>query len=145
MLEIKNLSKTYNKGTDMEKQILNDLSLKIEEKTTLAIIGTNGCGKSTLMNLIAGNILADAGSISLDGKDLSNIKERKRLSFLTFYKKNKGKVNSLILSLLTVICLFNFGFFKTLGIWVVMLIGYFIGAYFDKDVKALQIIRKILN
>ena len=74
-----------------------------------------------------------------------DIKERKRLSFLTFYKKNKGKVNSLILSLLTVICLFNFGFFKTLGIWVVMLIGYFIGAYFDKDVKALQIIRKILN
>lgn len=74
-----------------------------------------------------------------------DIKERKRLSFLTFYKKNKGKVNSLILSLLTVICLFNFGFFKTLGIWVVMLIGYFIGAYFDRDVKALQIIRKILN
>lgn len=74
-----------------------------------------------------------------------DIKERKRLSFLTFYKKNKGKVNSIILSLLTVICLFNFGFFKTLGIWVVMLIGYFIGAYFDKDVKALQIIRKISN
>ena len=74
-----------------------------------------------------------------------DIKERKRLSFLTFYKENKGKVNSIILSLLTVICLFNFGFFKTLGIWVVMLIGYFIGAYFDRDVKALQIIRKILN
>ena len=74
-----------------------------------------------------------------------DIKERNRLSFLTFYKENKGKVNSIILSLLTVICLFNFGFFKTLGIWVVMLIGYFIGAYFDKDVKALQIIRKILN
>ena len=74
-----------------------------------------------------------------------DIKERNRLSFLTFYKENKGKVNSIILSLLTVICLFNFGFFKTLGIWVVMLIGYFIGAYFDKDVQALQIIRKILN
>ena len=74
-----------------------------------------------------------------------DIKERNRLSFLTFYKENKGKVNSIILSLLTVICLFNFGFFKTLGIWVVMLIGYFIGAYFDRDVRVLQIIRKILN
>ena len=82
MLEIKNLSKTYNKGTDMEKQILNDLSLTIEEKTTLAIIGANGCGKSTLMNLIGGNILADAGSISLDGKDLSSIKERKRSKYI---------------------------------------------------------------
>lgn len=74
-----------------------------------------------------------------------DIKERNRLSFLNFYKKNKGKVNSLILSLLTLICLFNFGFFRTLGIWVVMIIGYFIGAYFDKDVRALQIIRRILN
>lgn len=74
-----------------------------------------------------------------------DIRERNRASFLNFYKENKGKVNSIILSILTLICLFNFGFFKTLGIWVVMLVGYFIGAYFDKDVKALQIIRKILN
>lgn len=74
-----------------------------------------------------------------------DIRERNRASFLNFYKKNKGKVNSILISILTLIFLFNFGFFKTLGIWVVMLVGYFIGAYFDKDVKALQIIRKILN
>ena len=74
-----------------------------------------------------------------------DIREKNRASFLNFYKENKGKVNSISLSILTLIFLFNFGFFKTLGIWVVMLVGYFIGAYFDKDVKALQIIRKILN
>lgn len=74
-----------------------------------------------------------------------DIRERNRASFLNFYKKNKGKVNSISLSILTLIFLFNFGFFKTMGVWVVMLVGYFIGAYFDKDVKALQIIRKILN
>lgn len=74
-----------------------------------------------------------------------DIRERNRASFLNFYKENKGKVNSILISILTLIFLFNFGFFKTLGIWVVMLVGYFIGAYFDKDVKALQIIRKILN
>lgn len=74
-----------------------------------------------------------------------DIKEKNKASFLSFYKINKSKVNSLILSLLTVICLFNFGFFKTLGIWVVMLVGYFVGAYFDRDVRVLQIIRKILN
>ena len=74
-----------------------------------------------------------------------DIRERNRASFLDFYRKNKGKINSLVISILTLICLFNFGFFKTLGIWVVMVIGYFIGAYFDKDVKALQIIRRILN
>lgn len=74
-----------------------------------------------------------------------DIRERNRASFLNFYKENKGKVNSILISILTLIFLFNFGFFKTLGVWVVMLVGYFIGAYFDKDVKALQIIRKILN
>jgi len=74
-----------------------------------------------------------------------DIREKNRASFLNFYKENKGKVNSILISILTLIFLFNFGFFKTLGIWVVMLVGYFIGAYFDKDVKALQIIRKILN
>lgn len=74
-----------------------------------------------------------------------DIREKNRASFLNFYKENKGKVNSISLSILTLIFLFNFGFFKTMGVWVVMLVGYFIGAYFDKDVKALQIIRKILN
>ena len=74
-----------------------------------------------------------------------DMKEKNKASFLSFYRKNKGKVNSLILSFLTLVCLFNFGFFKTLGIWVVMVIGYFIGAYRDKDIRILQIIRKILN
>ncbi|WP_296112377.1 DUF2273 domain-containing protein [uncultured Anaerococcus sp.] len=74
-----------------------------------------------------------------------DIREKNKASFLTFYKKNKGKINSLILSLITIICLFKFGFFKTLGIWVVMVVGYVIGAYFDKDVRVIQFVRKILN
>lgn len=74
-----------------------------------------------------------------------DIREKNKATLFKFYRTNKGKVNSLIISFLTLVCLFNFGFFKTLGIWVVMLIGYFIGAYFDRDVRVLQIIRKILN
>lgn len=74
-----------------------------------------------------------------------DIREKNKATLLKFYRTNKGKVNSLIISFLTLVCLFNFGFFKTLGIWVVMVIGYFVGAYFDKDVRVLQVIRKILN
>lgn len=74
-----------------------------------------------------------------------DIREKNKATFLKFYRTNKGKVNSLIISFLTLVCLFNFGFFKTLGIWVVMIIGYLVGAYFDKDVRVLQVIRKILN
>lgn len=72
-------------------------------------------------------------------------RENNKKFLLAFYRLNKGKINSVILSIITLICLFNFGFFKTLGIWVVMIIGYLIGAYFDKDVRVLQIIRKIVN
>lgn len=72
-------------------------------------------------------------------------RENNKKFLLAFYRLNKGKIISTILSLITLICLFNFGFFKTLGIWVVMVIGYFVGAYFDKDVRVLQIIRKIIN
>lgn len=74
-----------------------------------------------------------------------DIREKNKATLFKFYRTNKGKVNSLIISFLTLVCLFNFGFFKTLGIWVVMIIGYFVGAYFDKDVRVLQVIRKILN
>ena len=74
-----------------------------------------------------------------------DIREKNQATLLKFYRTNKGKVNSLIISFLTLVCLFNFGFFKTLGIWVVMIIGYLVGAYFDKDVRVLQVIRKILN
>lgn len=74
-----------------------------------------------------------------------DIREKNKATLLKFYRTNKGKVNSLIISFLTLVCLFNFGFFKTLGIWVVMIIGYLVGAYFDNDVRVLQVIRKILN
>lgn len=74
-----------------------------------------------------------------------DIREKNKASFLNFYRVNKGKVNSLAISFLTLVCLFNFGFFKTLGVWVVMAIGYLVGAYFDRDVRVIQIIRRILN
>ena len=74
-----------------------------------------------------------------------DIREKNKATLFKFYRTNKGKVNSLIISFLTLVCLFNFGFFKTLGIWVVMIIGYLVGAYFDKDVRVLQVISKILN
>lgn len=82
MLEIKNLSKTFNKGTEMERQVFQNLNLTIEENSILAIIGENGCGKSTLMNLIGGNILPDTGTIALEGKDLSHVKESKRSKYI---------------------------------------------------------------
>ena len=62
-----------------------------------------------------------------------------------FYRENKGKLIALALSLLTLFCLFNFGFFRTLGIWIVMVVGYSIGAYFDRDVKYINFLRRLFR
>lgn len=78
MLQISNLSKVFNEGTDNEIQVFQNFNLKIEENKCTAIIGSNGCGKSTLLNMIGGSILSDQGQILLKSKDISNLKEEKR-------------------------------------------------------------------
>ena len=54
MLEIKNISKTFNPGTVNEKVALDDVSLTLENGDFVTVIGGNGAGKSTLLNAIAG-------------------------------------------------------------------------------------------
>ena len=71
MLELHNLSKTFNPGTVNEKKALNSLSLKLEPGDFAAIVGSNGAGKSTMFNAIAGDFFPDEGYITLDGKDIT--------------------------------------------------------------------------
>ena len=71
MLDIQNLSKTFNPGTVNEKKALSSLSLHLDEGDFVTIVGSNGAGKSTLFNAIAGSFYADEGSISLAGKDIT--------------------------------------------------------------------------
>ena len=78
MLEIKNLSKSFNSGTENELNIFENFNLNIEESEFVAILGSNGCGKSTLFNLISGSLKEDAGSISLDETSINNLKEEER-------------------------------------------------------------------
>ncbi len=78
MLRITNLSKSFNKGTDNEIDIFNNLNLNIEANKCTAIIGPNGCGKSTLLNIIAGSIPIDGGNIWLKKEKISKLREEKR-------------------------------------------------------------------
>ena len=59
MLKITNLCKSFNSNTDNQINIFNNFNLEVETNTSTAIIGPNGCGKTTLFNIIGGNILAD--------------------------------------------------------------------------------------
>lgn len=78
MLDIKNITKTFNKDTVNEKLALNDINLSLEEGDFVTVIGGNGAGKSTLLNLIAGVFPMDSGVISIDDEDVSLDKEFKR-------------------------------------------------------------------
>lgn len=82
MLEIRNISKTFNAGTVNQKQALKGLSLKLNEGDFVTIIGGNGAGKSTMLNAIAGVWPVDEGQILIDGKDITKYPEYKRAKFL---------------------------------------------------------------
>ena len=78
MLDIKNISKTFNPGTVNEKRALTDFSLHLESGDFATIVGSNGAGKSTLFNAIAGCFYADTGNISLAGRDITFTPEHQR-------------------------------------------------------------------
>ena len=78
MLKIDHLSKTFNPGTVNEKTAIRDLSLHLSPGDFVTIIGSNGAGKSTLFNAIAGDFIADTGSITLDGQDITFMPPHKR-------------------------------------------------------------------
>ena len=82
MLEIINVSKTFNIGTINEKKALNKLSLKLNPGDFVTIIGGNGAGKSTMLNMIAGVYPIDGGQIIIDGVDISRMPEHKRAKYI---------------------------------------------------------------
>ena len=82
MLQLTNITKTFNPGTITEKRALRGIDLQIEDGDFITVIGGNGAGKSTLLNLIAGVHYTDTGSIVLDGKDLTGKPEYVRAKYL---------------------------------------------------------------
>ena len=78
MLELQNLHKTFNPGTVNEKVALNGVSLTMEAGDFATIVGSNGAGKSTLFNAITGGFIADEGSISLGGENITFAPEYQR-------------------------------------------------------------------
>ena len=82
MLEIKNIYKTFNEGTINEKKIFEGLSLTLEDGDFVTVIGGNGAGKSTMLNLVAGAYPVDDGQIIIDGTDVTKLPEYKRAQYI---------------------------------------------------------------
>ena len=82
MLNVENISKTFNPGTINEKKALDGLSLHLDPGDFVTVIGGNGAGKSTLLNAIAGVWPVDSGRIVLDGTDVTAMPEHKRAVYI---------------------------------------------------------------
>lgn len=82
MLNIVNVRKTFNKGTINEKKALRGVNLHLDEGDFVTIIGGNGAGKSTTLNMIAGVYPIDSGKIEIDGINISRDPEYKRAKYI---------------------------------------------------------------
>ena len=82
MLELKDICKTFNPNTINAKVALNHLNLTLNDGDFVTVIGGNGAGKSTMLNMIAGVYPVDCGSIVIDGVDVTKLPEHKRAKYI---------------------------------------------------------------
>ena len=82
MLDISCINKTFNPGTVNANHALKDLSLHLAEGESIAVIGGNGAGKSSLLNAVAGVWSVDSGSIRLGGVDITMLPEHQRAKYI---------------------------------------------------------------
>ena len=82
MLKINNVYKTFNANTVNEKKVFEGLSLTLNEGDFVTVIGGNGAGKSTMLNVVSGAIIPDAGTVTIDGVDVTKLPEHKRAKYI---------------------------------------------------------------
>ena len=78
MLELRNIVKVYQGGTVNETCLFNDFSLSIPDKQFVCVVGSNGSGKTSLLNIICGSIPIDEGKIMIGNEDITHMPEHKR-------------------------------------------------------------------
>lgn len=75
MLELKHIDKIYNKGTVNEQLLYSDFNLSIDDGEFVSVVGSNGSGKTSMLNVICGSIDIDRGSIVINGSDITKMKD----------------------------------------------------------------------
>ena len=78
MLELKHIHKYYNPGTVNEMCLFEDFNLTVEQGDFVSVVGSNGSGKTSMLNILCGSIPVEAGQILMQGEDISHKKEYKR-------------------------------------------------------------------
>jgi len=82
MLKLTDLKKTFDIGTPNEKEALCGVDLHLKEADFITVIGSNGAGKSTVLNAVAGDFMLDSGKVEIDGLDMTRLKEHARARYI---------------------------------------------------------------
>ena len=78
MLELKSITKIYNQGTVTESQLFDNFNLTVDTGEFVSIVGSNGGGKTSMLNIICGSIPVEGGQVIIDGHDITRMPEHKR-------------------------------------------------------------------
>lgn len=82
MISVNSLHHTFNPGTPVENHVLRGLDLTIPTGQFVCVIGSNGAGKSTMLNAISGDLIVDQGVIEIDGNDVTKKPAQERAGFV---------------------------------------------------------------
>lgn len=97
MLELKNISKNYNPGSVNELCLFQDFNFTVQDGEFVSVVGSNGSGKTSMLNIICGSIDVDAGQILISGADISSQKDfvRQRKIGRVYQDPSKGTCPSM--------------------------------------------------
>lgn len=90
-IELQDISLIYNKGTTLERVVLDKVSMTIAQGKFAALIGNNGAGKSTLAKVIAGEVIVNEGKVIIGNQDCTNIRDFDRAKFISRVFQDPGK------------------------------------------------------
>lgn len=82
LVRMEHIYKTFNAGSVNEVVLLQDYNLQISNGSFVAVVGSNGSGKTTILNLLCGSLPVDSGSIFVKDKDITKLKEHERSRFI---------------------------------------------------------------
>lgn len=78
MIELRGVSKIYNPGTVTELCLFEDFNLKVKDGEFVSVVGSNGSGKTSMLNIICGSIPVSGGDVLIDGKSINGLHEYER-------------------------------------------------------------------
>lgn len=82
MISIADIRKVFNPGKPNQVNAVNGITLEIKDQEFLVIVGSNGSGKTTLLDMVAGSVLPTSGSISIDGDEVTRMRDYQRSKWI---------------------------------------------------------------